>query len=157
MKQLLDKIDVNAVVASEHPEFFEGATLLHIAARGSNPSVVEVLLAKGADPTKKTRNGWTPLFWALNRDELNETARNDARSIVTMFAVDNRSINEQNSDEGSPLHFCASLGLSDHAEVLVNHGADLNSVNMYGQKPFEVAIENGFEQLARSLNPLNKN
>jgi ankyrin repeat protein len=38
-----------------------GATALHAAARFLNVEMVESLLAQGADPTRRTRDGWTPI------------------------------------------------------------------------------------------------
>jgi len=43
-----------------------GFTALHIAARDSTPEVIEMLVAKGLDPSAPTKNGFVPLFMAIN-------------------------------------------------------------------------------------------
>ena len=60
-----------------------GQTPLHMAARESNPAVVEALLAAGADPKVRDENGQLPFDCAELNDRLQGTniywQLNDAR------------------------------------------------------------------------------
>jgi ankyrin repeat protein len=59
MRLGLGEVDVNG-------RDYQGRTPLHIAAMRGHKQIVEVLLARGADPALCDNDGWTPLHWAMS-------------------------------------------------------------------------------------------
>ena len=66
VQALLDGLDRAAINAMDHDA--AGDTVLHIAARGGNPVIVQLLLTAGADPLARNAKGRTP-GKQLNIDE----------------------------------------------------------------------------------------
>jgi len=55
------------------------------------------------------------------------------------------------SDGATPLHRAAQIGNIAIAQVLINHGADLNAPNFLSQTSVHVALENDHQNFAKFL------
>ena len=122
---------LHATVAQEHLELtralldhsaavnvFEswGLTPLHVAAWRGDPGMIDLLLARGADP--------------------------NARLELTDF--DRRQPIEVRHPGNTPLHVAARFGQTNAIIRLVRGGADLERTNHHGQSPLDVLTGTGF-------------
>ena len=120
-----------------------GRTPLHIAAYLGDYEAGQLLLAFGADP--KVRNTWdlTPLSIAQFR-------KHNFLAVLLLEA-------DASIVEGSPQEiqatFCAAIemGILTVAQLLSEHGADLQRRNEQGQTPIELARGSGNESLLEWL------
>ncbi|MEP7352188.1 MAG: ankyrin repeat domain-containing protein [Acidobacteriota bacterium] len=124
MKILLDRgADPNAGLKTSalqrahtpgEPTLGEGATPLARAARSGDVATIEMLIARGANPSLPLKNGTTPLMFAtgLGRG-------------VSAFA----------KDSGTEAELLAG------AKVLLDHGADINAISAAGQTAMHFAAQ----------------
>ena len=118
-----------------------GSTPLHHAAGFAPPSVVQLLLAKGADVNAKNRRGSTPLLWAIH--DLPK---------VRMLVEAGAAVNVKQSDGRSPLFQAATLGNGlATVRYLLDKGADPNVGTMIGQTPLMASATRGDAETARLL------
>lgn len=99
-----------------------GATPLHAAAAQGALGVVELLLAKGADPRARRDDGDTPLHRAAGAA---------VAELLIRFARDGRP-DQRNDLQQTPLHTCTD---DEVAEVLLRHGASLTARDFAGATP----------------------
>lgn len=111
----------------------EGATEEHHA-------VVSLLLEAGASVDPTNRDGDTPL--------MNAAACNDAE-IATLLIAHGADINHRGR-YFSVLDRAAAWG-PDVAKLLIESGADLDTVNYLGETPAEIAVSSGRMETARLL------
>lgn len=55
------------------------------------------------------------------------------------------------ADGGTPLHRAAQVGNIEIAQVLINHGTDINAPNYLGQTPLHVSLEKNNVDFAKFL------
>lgn len=128
--------DVTALaqVVSEYPELarapvpgYQGRTLLHIATDWpgylpNGPEVVRVLIAHGADPNHRGRNGKdgeTPLHWAASSDDADV-----ARALLDGGA----DAEAPDGSIGTPLDNAVGYGCWRVAELLAARGARIDKL-----------------------------
>lgn len=110
---------------------FDGLTPLHEACAASrlgagnyalfsagDPRVVAFLLARGADPRSRARNGWTPLHAAA------QVPRGGAE-VVTLLVDAGAPVDAADPNGWTPLHHAARVDGVDVARVLAARGASL--------------------------------
>jgi ankyrin repeat protein len=155
-KQFLDKgADVNAVDGL-------GSTALMYAARKERVDVVELLLERGADPTKKVQ-GQTAYDRGLSRalgdlllkkgiDILPKgssglvlvSACSDCRiDVVKRLLASGIDVNEANSRGLTPLMAASAEGCVNVAKALVGNGADLSQRDNKGRTALTHAVLSG--------------
>ncbi|CAG0895051.1 unnamed protein product [Cyprideis torosa] len=116
-----------------------GKTPLFIATDRDRHSVVEVLLAHGADPNIANKYQRTPLHEAKSA----ETAE-----LLMQKGAD---VNAKDDDGGTPLFVASQRDRPSVSEVLLAHGADPNITDKTGRSPLSVATHEGHHSVAEVL------
>ncbi|XP_060809159.1 poly [ADP-ribose] polymerase tankyrase [Amyelois transitella] len=138
-------------------------TPLHEAAAKGKADIVRLLLKHGADPTRRNRDGLTPLQLvragdtdtadALRGDAalLDAAKRGDlarARKLITPQNVNCRDTHGRNS---TPLHLAAGYNNLEVAEALLAAGAAVSARDKGGLVPLHNAASYGHLELAALL------
>lgn len=95
--------------------------------QGKEDEVAE-LLAFGADPNAKNKQGGTPLHMAVVLSGV------DIVNLLIQYGAD---VNAKNSSGDTPLH--KVFFSADIVRILVNNGADVNAQNNHGETPLHRA------------------
>ena len=133
---------------------------LHYAASAQNIRIVQLLLAKDADPNSVDKGGSTPLMLSATSEYLEVSEcllqhssdinmQNKYGETALSIAVEKgnlqlvRKLLSYNPDVnlGSPLHTAVWQGNIKMAELLVKKGADANKKNDFNRTPLRSAIE----------------
>lgn len=111
-----------------------GGTLLYWAADRGNPKMVSLLIAHGADPNLRGKNGQTPLLVCANNG-------NTKISRILIDAGANVNLGEKPS-RFTPLMYAVQRGHKETAAYLIKSGADLNAKTWdgFGRAPSRVEI-----------------
>ena len=153
-------INAGADVNAETTGF--GTTALHQASRYGCEEVVSTLLVNGADPTKRLKDGRTPLYLAshagyetiLTRLIASFNALKGGDRAALKEYVD-ASRTEENVDRGSgkttPLMMAANFGHRVAMQILIDSGASVNLACSDGDTALLRACTDGHEQAARML------
>jgi ankyrin repeat protein len=157
---------IKRVYNAGDPLLGEGATAFMRAARGGDPTMMQVLLDGGADPQLTQKNENTPLMLSirflssgggLNPFEVNGQRGMEAINLVLKHGVD---INAKNGRGESALHL--ALDYPNVLKLLAEHGADLGITNRQGRTVLDAALASAKPNqetiaLLRSLNaPVSK-
>ena len=111
----------------------DGRTPLWWAARTGDHPAIRSLLKAGADSSKKSHFGASPLHTAIykNNNACTKTL------ISSSYTVDLR-----NGHGATPLHYCCYFGSdTDIVELLLCKGADINSLDTNDYTPLMLAIQ----------------
>ncbi len=113
-----------------------GLTALHFAAAVSeDPSVIALLLDRGADIEAKDNAGGTPLHQAA--------AVNEETSITALLLDRGANIDARDSNDATPLHGAASLNQEPSVvALLIERGADITAKHAFGFTACQFAEEN---------------
>lgn len=122
-------------------------TPLHVACYYGYPEMVKLLLAKGADPSLKDRDGLTPMGLAASRmgpeSRPIDKASNDVlRGVIKIL-----------SDHGQPLDLMTAirLGQTNTVKQLLQAGADVKIADEYGVTALHVAASFCHPEIIRLL------
>jgi ankyrin repeat protein len=124
----------------------EGTTPLMRAARGGDAEVMRLLLAKGADPKKLTKEGNTALMFAAGvgyRDKNTtgtEAQALEALKVAMSLGID---VNQGNLRGETALHGAAGRGADTIVQYLASQGAKLDVRTRTGSTPLDVAMGKG--------------
>ncbi|KAG8281330.1 Poly [ADP-ribose] polymerase tankyrase-2 [Homalodisca vitripennis] len=108
------------------------STPLHFAAGYNRVSVVEFLLAHGADVHSKDKGGLVPLHNACSYGHY---------EVTEMLVKNGANVNVADLWKFTPLHEAAAKGKYDIVRLLLQHGADANKKNRDGATPLELVRE----------------
>jgi ankyrin repeat protein len=141
-KYLAQGTNINAPVIS-YIYGVRTATLLHIAARKSQPNAVDFLLKNGADPNLTDYSGNTPLLAVINHGE-----NADALRVVNAL-LKGRADPNLKSRNGyyTPLISAAMLSESKIVQALLISGADVRATNNLGQTALHYAANGEIAKL----------
>jgi len=162
--------------AGENPnaKSSDGKTLLEYSVENKWPSIVELLVKKGADIKVKDKNGWTLLMRATldkqndivaafkragakieytgnkKDDLLLAILKNDLEKAKLLLAqgVDVNSLYRYKSPA---LNYAVVMKDRPMIDLLINNHADFNLANEYGVSPFMAAMSDGDMALAREM------
>lgn len=139
VKQFLTAgMDANLV---EHDD--DRSTVLMVAAMAGQTETVKLLLAGGAKPNTKSKQGRTALTWASWRG-MNDT--------VKALLDNGADINTRDQWGGSPLNFAVDKGRTETVMVLLNAGANPNFPHSEtGQTALIDAVVRGHIEIVKSL------
>jgi len=108
----------------------DGCQAIHMAAH-ADFKIFKILIADGADMNARTNDGETPLFWALDADNI---------EVVDYIMNHGESVTKLDS-AGVPLWMCTHAR-PDLLEFLKKRGVDLNQTSSTGKNAIQVAIDN---------------
>lgn len=118
-----------------------GFTPLHIA---KGPEIAEVLIKNGAVIDAESKQGKTALW-------LNMLLAARHLSIVRTLLNNGADINCCTEMRISPLHIAARYGDTMLTKLCIEHGANVNLVNMNKHTPYDTAILNKHEDVAKEI------
>jgi ankyrin repeat protein len=133
----------------------QGLSPLQNAVKLRNASTVSKLLSHGADLHIRDKYGWTVLHTAThNKDEtmvrLLLQAGSDVRATSQQWVHDwvrPSGLHQGNQWKGTPLHLVAMLGQPTIAELLLQHGANVQAhtglENCHGPTALHIALDTG--------------
>lgn len=113
----------------------QGCTALLRAAGGGHRAVVELLLARGADPKLAARTGATPLSAAVSMRQV---------EIVDRLLAAGATLEQRLPGDVTVLMLAAALGLPDVCTRLLAAGANINATDAQGLTPLHCAALFGF-------------
>ncbi|XP_061481680.1 ankyrin repeat and SOCS box protein 3 [Rhineura floridana] len=122
---------------------FEGTCPLHLSASRGNLECVAVLLESGADPNELTNDATTPLFLAVE---------NGHAVVINLLLQHGANINGSHCwSEWNSLHQAAFQRYPEILKLLLDKGADKESVDDFGITPLFVAAQYGKLECLRIL------
>jgi len=123
----------------------DGWTPLHLAGHFRQTSVIDVLVAHGADVNAVSRNADAnaPLHAA--------TAGGADTTLMRRLVEAGARVNHRQSGGFTALHEAAAIGNADVARLLLDAGAEADARNIEGRTPGELARDAGHVALADAL------
>lgn len=119
-------------------------TPLHLAVITEQPELVALLLEHRASPLIPDRNGQTCVHLACEYGSI--------RSLEVLMRAGVRNLEATNYHGMTALHVAVRSGRKDITLCLLEHGADVNAVDLKsGQSPLIQAVEGGSEELVSLL------
>ncbi|NXI40093.1 ASB10 protein, partial [Galbula dea] len=108
-----------------------GKTALHEACAASSTGCLRLLLSFGADPEAVSEDGYKPLHLCKSPESI---------ECVQQLLQHGASVNSRTEEErDTALHIAARHGLTDHVQLLLRYGAELEAENEEGQTPLNAA------------------
>lgn len=138
-------------------------TPLHEAAAKGKYEIVKLLLKHGADPTKKNRDGSTPLDLVREGDQdvadllrgnsalLDASKKGNLARVQRLITPDNINCRDAQGRNSTPLHLAAGYNNFEVAEYLLENGADVNAQDKGGLIPLHNASSYGHLDIAALL------
>ncbi|XP_051523542.1 poly [ADP-ribose] polymerase tankyrase-2 isoform X1 [Myxocyprinus asiaticus] len=138
-------------------------TPLHEAAAKGKYEICKLLLQHGADPTKKNRDGNTPLDLVKDGDtDIQDLLRGDTAlldaakkgslaRVKKLCTPDNVNCRDTQGRHSTPLHLAAGYNNLEVAEYLLQQGAEVNPQDKGGLIPLHNAASYGADDVRALL------
>ncbi|XP_046859587.1 ankyrin repeat and IBR domain-containing protein 1-like [Xenia sp. Carnegie-2017] len=149
-------VRVNRSFGSKHGE----NTALHYVCAYGMESLLQDLLAEGANPLSKNVNGQTAFHLVNESDGRDALKRLKCLKLMLTWLRENEG-NEPVSklsiekivdkNKNSPLHYAANSGLLECVKELVSNGSPLYIENKNGQTACDIAVKKNFREIAAFL------
>lgn len=135
-----NKADVGATM-------FELSTPLHQAVLGDSRELVALLIENGAPLQKKNSKEDTPLHAAIHSEKWDviETA------IPRLSSSNVNGLDLADFDGNTVLHLACRAGRTETVKTIVSKMMNINQRNALGQSAYNIAVEEGFEEIADHL------
>lgn len=122
-----------------------GITALHLATKHGHQNVAALLLKQGAAVNPESQDGITPLSIAVQEGR---------RDMVALLLAKGARVNEQVQIGGTTLlHVAAYRGDQEIVSLLLQHGADKQARMTSGERPVDLALQQGHTSLIPLLEP----
>lgn len=115
---------------------------LLISAEKGDLEKVRDSIRQGANVNVQSRQGWTPLFWAIQKNNFN---------IVELLLDNSADIKVKDNEGWTPLNWAVQLGSLDVVKHLVGRGADVNALTADGRTPYDLAINQNYREIKEYL------
>ncbi|MGM7722182.1 M48 family metallopeptidase [Metabacillus sp. Hm71] len=126
-------------------EDYTGFTAMDWSIKAGNVEMVKTLLENGADPNNETSYGMTPLMTAAEKGK---------PDIVKLLHSAGADLDYQDIEGGmTPLIYAALGENEDTVKVLLELGADQDLKDYSNMTPYMHAIDTGYENIAKLLEP----
>ena len=138
-------------------------TPLHEASAKGKYEIVKLLLKHGADPTKKNRDGHTPIDLVKEGDQdvldllrgdsalLDAAKKGNLGRVQKLLSPENINCRDSQGRNSTPLHLAAGYNNLEVAEFLLENGADVNAQDKGGLIPLHNASSYGHLDIAALL------
>jgi len=104
-----------------------------------NLELTEFLLRVGASPSYRDSEGFTPLKYAVEKDQ---------KEIAQLLLAADVSPNVKDDKGNAPLMYARS---TEMIELLISHGADVNTRNAFDFTPRKIFKQHGYHELAKII------
>jgi len=143
-----DLLDADSTLIANYS--VDGWTPLHLAAFFGQPSVVELLMSRGADVNARSRNaaGNTPLHAAT-------AGRN--RDAVRLLLEHGADVNARQEGGFAALHSAAQSGDIEMARLLIAAGAHVHARANNNQNALDLALTKGHQAMVNLLDEYRAN
>ncbi|KAI1384071.1 ankyrin repeat-containing domain protein [Hypoxylon trugodes] len=132
-----------------HRDRLGGWAQLQHAFRNHALCLIDVLLERGVDLNRRTKDGWTPLTHAAKYDDLSSLNRLLTRQ------PNPADVNLRDGDEKSPLWWAVYWKNISAIQLLAEHGADVDGVCMNESTPLLEAVTEQYDDIVQLLIRLN--
>lgn len=122
---------------------------------------MKLLIKHGADPTKKNRDGASPLDLVRDQDIadllrgnaalLDAAKKGNLARVKRLLTPENVNCRDTQGRNSTPLHLAAGYNNYEVAEYLLENGADVNATDRGGLISLHNASSFGHEMLAGKL------
>ncbi|QZW33284.1 MPPV-015 ankyrin repeat protein [Magpiepox virus 2] len=142
-----ESIKIAELLLSKYPDLVnhvdhEHRTPLHLAVESNNIKMLKVLVSYGADINTVDNAGKTPICCAVIRNLIDVT-----KELISLGA----DINKGDINNMTPLHHMMRFAESTELiEILLDHGADINAVNNFGETPLHI-LKGSRDHITRTL------
>ncbi len=117
-------------------------TNLHIAAGEGDLLRVMQLVHQGYDVNVEQGYCSTPLHYAS--DPSSYSTHKLHSKVAGFLAMNGADLEAKNKEEYTPLHIAVLSGQKDTVKVLIDYGANVNSINKWGKSPLDTAQDSIF-------------